>query len=76
MKGARLISNEYERVILYQKQGSLDEAVEDFYSLDPTEVLKVGFRLSSYEPRSEKTGLRGFRPGPTKTGLYSHRRWL
>ena len=23
-----------------------------------------------------KTGLRGFRPGPTQTGLYSHRRWL
>ena len=76
MKGARLISNDYERVILYQKQGSLDEAVEDFYSLDPTEVLQVGFRLSSYEPRSEKTGHRGFRPGPTQTGLYSHRRWL
>ena len=30
----------------------------------------------TYEPRSEKTGLRGFRPGPTQTGLYSHRRWL
>ena len=29
-----------------------------------------------YEPRSEKTGLWGFRPGPTQTGLYSHRRWL
>ena len=28
------------------------------------------------EPRYEKTGLRGFRPGPTQTGLYSHRRWL
>ena len=28
------------------------------------------------EPRCEKTGLRGFRPGPTKTGLFSHRRWL
>ena len=27
------------------------------------------------EPRSEKTGLRGFRPGPTQTELYSHRRW-
>ena len=24
------------------------------------------------EPRSEKTGLRDFRPGPTQTGLYSH----
>ena len=29
-----------------------------------------------YEPRREKTGLRGFRPGPTQTGLYSHIRWL
>ena len=28
------------------------------------------------EPRSEKTGLRGFRPGPTQTRLYSSRRWL
>ena len=25
------------------------------------------------EPRREKTGLRGFRPGPTLTGLYSLR---
>ena len=30
----------------------------------------------TYKPRCEKTGLRGFRPGPTKTGLCSHRRWL
>ena len=29
-----------------------------------------------YEPRSEKTGLRGFRPGPTQIRLYSYRRWL
>ena len=35
-------------------------------------------RLSTItdEPRCEKTGLRGFRPGPTQTGLYSYRRWL
>ena len=29
-----------------------------------------------FEPRCEKTGLRGFRPGPTQSGLYSHRRCL
>ena len=29
-----------------------------------------------YEPRCEKSGLRGFRPGPTQTGLYSYTRWL
>ena len=28
------------------------------------------------EPRSEKTGLRGFRPGSTQTGLYCDRKWL
>ena len=28
------------------------------------------------EPRSEKTGLRGLRPGPTQPGLYSHKTWL
>ena len=28
------------------------------------------------EPRNEKTGLRGFLPGPTQTGLYNNRRWL
>ena len=28
------------------------------------------------EPHCEKTGLRGFRPGPTQTGLYNHTRWL
>ena len=32
--------------------------------------------LEQCEPRSEKTGLRGFRPDPKQTGLYNHRRWL
>ena len=32
--------------------------------------------VATYEPRCEKTGLRGFRPGPTQTMLYSKRRWL
>ena len=31
---------------------------------------------TSYGPRREKTCLRGFRPGSTQTGLYSHREWL
>ena len=29
-----------------------------------------------YEPRREKSGLRGFRPGPTQTGLYKIRKEL
>ena len=32
--------------------------------------------LLKYEPRFEKTGLRGFQPCPTQTGLYNQRRWL
>ena len=42
-------------------------------------ILNVGeleVTLKSNEPRCEKTDLRGFRPGPTQTGLYSHREWL
>ena len=34
------------------------------------------YGVGKNEPRCEKTGLRGFRPGLTQTGLYSHRRWL
>ena len=29
-----------------------------------------------FERRCEKPGLRGFRPGPIQTRLYSYRRWL
>ena len=38
----------------------------------------VGFlmRRLTNEPRREKTGLRGFRPGPTQTGLYKLRKEL
>ena len=32
--------------------------------------------LTIYEPRCEKTGLWGFRPGPTQTELYNDTRWL
>ena len=39
------------------------------------DVLCIQLQFT-YEPRSEKTGLRGFRPGPTQTGLCSHRIWL
>ena len=48
----------------------------------PVDMIKF---LKTYEPRREKTCLRGFRPflgggfrlkGPTQIGLYNHRRWL
>ena len=41
-----------------------------------TDTETVSWLALLYEPRCEKTGLRGFRPGPTQTRLYSHRRWL
>ena len=31
-------------------------------------------KIALNEPRCEKTSLRGFRPGPTQTRLYNHRR--
>ena len=43
------------------------------YHLIPTLIRLLH---STFETRCEKTGLRGFRPGPTRTRLYSHRRWL
>ena len=39
-------------------------------------ILGYTVCLLPNEPRCEKTGLRGFRPGPTQTGLYSQRRSL
>ena len=55
-----------------------------YFKLCPILVLRASFGLrllqflvtsSINEPRCEKTGLWGFRPGPTQTGLYSYR-WL
>ena len=43
---------------------------EDSFSHDVAQKLEI------YEPRCEKTGLPGFRPGPTQIGLYIHKRWI
>ena len=32
--------------------------------------------ITIIEPRRKKTGLRGFRPGPTQTSLCNYRGWL
>ena len=42
----------------------------------PKVCRRIEYRSISIEPRCEKTSLRGFLPGLTQTGLYSHRRWL
>ena len=39
-------------------------------------LLVLSCKGSKYEPVREKTNNLGFRPGPTQTGLYSHRKWL
>ena len=38
--------------------------------------ISIGLSGIPFEPRRKKTGLRGFRPSPTQTELYSHRRQL
>ena len=45
-----------------------------FYGVSFGAVLCVQIKL--FEPRCEKTGLRGFRPGPTQIGQCNHRRCL
>ena len=47
-----------------------------FVSIDVAMCGSVHDVVTVYEPRCEKNGLRGFRPGPTQTRLYSHRRCL
>ena len=48
--------------------------LEKFHNL--TTLTLGNNRISKIEPRREKTGLRGFRPGPTQTGLYKLRKEL
>ena len=41
--------------------------------------MKVTLKKAYFDkikPVREKTNNLGFRPGPTQTGLYSHRKWL
>ena len=40
------------------------------------ELISHLSQYSTNGPRSKKTCLRGFRPGPTQTRLCTHRRWL
>ena len=60
MKGLRM---QIARSTVYQILDTLTD--DDYFN-----IIKVN------EPRCEKTGLWGFRPGATKIGLYCHRRWL
>ena len=58
----------------------IDEAIwvysgDPNISLDTVFLQGINFKATCvFEPRREKTGLRGFRPGPTQTGLYKLRK--
>ena len=55
------------------KPKSAEPKLEQF---DKLTVEVETARCVLIEPRRVKTGFRGFRPGPTQTRLYNHRRWL
>ena len=63
-----------------EKKGKNDLIIKNYtpylgdWDLIFIDTLKKNISSFSFEPCSEKTGLRGVRPGPTQTGLY--RRWL
>ena len=58
-----LVGNPEDR--LSKNEAQLKEMM---YSIDEFD------KMVTYEVRFEKTGLRGFRPGPTQTGLRNH--WI
>ena len=68
----------------YQKELALDGCEgENVIIIAPTNSGKTWvacriIQVRMFEPRCEKTGLRGFRPGPTQTRLYvyNHKIWL
>ena len=53
------------------------QAPNDIILLSLSLLNNLSFNIDfTFEPVHEKTNNLGFRPGPTRTGLYSHRRWL
>ena len=41
LNGAFVIKNDFTSVKLFQKIGTLDDAIEDFYSLGPSKIRTV-----------------------------------
>ena len=69
-----VVLGEWKQLPLFTLERALLE--KGITNRDNIKVLDKASVGLVYEPLCEKTGLRGFRPGPTQTGLYSHRRWL
>ena len=62
---------------IQKKEDGSDRSVsKNQFSSVTLDSLAMEARESRREPRCEKTGLQGFRPGPTQTGLYNLIRWL
>ena len=55
---------------------TFDKLSKFYANLRKQQVHYMSLTEVIVEPRCEKTGLHGFRPGPTQTGLCSHRIWL
>ena len=50
-----------------------DVMLSQFFLRSGLKILTCLFYQSTCEPRREKNGFRGFRPGLTQTELYKHR---
>ena len=76
-------SVEAKRLILFSSSIFREVSVNDLQmkelqdQLEAEQYFSVSYCCSvKFEPLCEKTGLWDFRPGPTQTELYKHRRWL
>ena len=54
-------------------QGLLSMSLQGLLSMSVSVLSSPFVCAYKIDPRCEKTGLRGFRPGPTQTGLYTYR---
>ena len=59
-----------------RKPVSHNEAHMILWRIDDDYLFEYGGVPLIFKPRCEKTGRRGFRPGPTQTRLYNQTRWL
>ena len=66
-----MLSKNNKNITIFHMEITIFTVVKNIILLHRRVIVMSGVRRS--EPRCEKTGLRGFRPGPTQTGLYNHR---
>ena len=64
-----------QQQLIDQQQAQLEELFVQQRREQMNLQHEIEVSLTS-EPHRERTCLQGFRPGPTQTGLYGHRKWL